>query len=57
MRQLEQLTVQYLEAAIKHRNVLLALQNASQLKLDSIKVSESVTVQKYSLCFSSRTLW
>ncbi|XP_022656642.1 leucine-zipper-like transcriptional regulator 1 [Varroa jacobsoni] len=37
MRQLEQLTVQYLEAAIKHRNVLLALQNASQLKLDSIK--------------------
>ncbi|OQR71723.1 leucine-zipper transcriptional regulator 1 [Tropilaelaps mercedesae] len=37
MRQLEQLTVQYLEAAINHRNVLLALQNASQLKLDSIK--------------------
>lgn len=40
MRQLEQLTVQYLEAAIKHRNVLLALQNASQLKLDSIKVED-----------------
>ena len=38
MRQLEHLTIQYLEAAINHRNVLLAVQNADSLKLDFIKV-------------------
>lgn len=37
MRRLEQLCVQYLETAINHRNVLVALQNASDLKLDFIK--------------------
>lgn len=37
MKRLEQLCVQYLEAAINHRNVLVALQNASGLKLDFIK--------------------
>ncbi|GFV26886.1 leucine-zipper-like transcriptional regulator 1 [Trichonephila clavipes] len=37
MRRLEQLCVQYLEGAINHRNVLVALQNASDLKLDFIK--------------------
>lgn len=38
MRRLEHLCVQYLEAAINHKNVLVALQNASDLKLDFIKV-------------------
>nr|XP_037271803.1 LOW QUALITY PROTEIN: leucine-zipper-like transcriptional regulator 1 [Rhipicephalus microplus] len=37
MRRLEHLCVQYLEAAINHRNVLVALQNASDLRLDFIK--------------------
>ncbi|XP_013788494.1 leucine-zipper-like transcriptional regulator 1 [Limulus polyphemus] len=37
MRRLEQLCVQYLESAVNHRNVLVALQNASDLKLDFIK--------------------
>lgn len=41
MRRLEHLCVQYLEAAINHRNVLVALQNASDLKLDFIKVIEN----------------
>ncbi len=38
MKRLEQLCVQYLNAAINHSNVLVALQNATQLKLDFIKV-------------------
>jgi hypothetical protein len=38
MKRLEQLCVQYLNAAINHLNVLVALQNATQLKLDFIKV-------------------
>lgn len=37
MWRLEQLCIQYLEAAINHKNVLIALKNASQLKLDFIK--------------------
>ena len=38
MIRLEQLCVQYLEASIGHRNVLVALQNAARLKLDVLKV-------------------
>lgn len=38
MKRLEQLCVQYLNAAITHKNVLVALQNAHQMKLDFIKV-------------------
>ncbi|XP_070571982.1 leucine-zipper-like transcriptional regulator 1 [Ptychodera flava] len=34
---LEQLCVQYLEASIGHKNVLVALQNAADLKLDFVK--------------------
>ncbi|KAK3599084.1 hypothetical protein CHS0354_024412 [Potamilus streckersoni] len=37
MERLEQLCVQYLEASIGHRNVLVALQNAARLKLDFLK--------------------
>ncbi|XP_064620345.1 leucine-zipper-like transcriptional regulator 1 isoform X2 [Lineus longissimus] len=37
MTRLGQLCVQYLEACIGHRNVLIALQNAARLKLDFIK--------------------
>lgn len=37
MRRLEQLCVQYLEATINHRNVLVALCNAASLKLFFIK--------------------
>lgn len=37
MRRLEQLCVQYLEATINHRNVLVALCNAANLKLFFIK--------------------
>ena len=36
---LEHLCVQYLEACIGHRNVLIALQNAAKLKLDFLKVN------------------
>ena len=43
MLRLEQLCVQYLEASIGHKNVLVALQNAARLKLDVLKV------QKYCL--------
>lgn len=38
MVRLEQLCVQYLEACIGHKNVLVALQNAARLKLDVLKV-------------------
>lgn len=37
MKRLEQLCVQYLEATINHKNVLVALKNSSQLKLDFFK--------------------
>ena len=37
MCRLEQLCVQYLEAAINQRNVLVALENASSLQLNYIK--------------------
>ncbi|XP_013413194.1 leucine-zipper-like transcriptional regulator 1 isoform X2 [Lingula anatina] len=37
MKRLEQLCVQFLEASINHRNVLVALQNAARLKLDFLK--------------------
>uniref|UniRef100_T1JJ12 BTB domain-containing protein n=1 Tax=Strigamia maritima TaxID=126957 RepID=T1JJ12_STRMM len=37
MRRLEQLCIQYLETSINHKNVLVALKNASQLKLEFIK--------------------
>ena len=37
MRRLEQLSVQYLESIINHRNVLVALANASTLRLYFIK--------------------
>ncbi|XP_023228319.1 leucine-zipper-like transcriptional regulator 1 [Centruroides sculpturatus] len=49
MKRLEQLCVQYLEAAINHRNVLVALQNASGLKLDFIKFN--------SLFVAARSQW
>ena len=39
MLRLEQLCVQYLEASIGHKNVLIALQNAARLKLDVLKVT------------------
>ena len=38
MLRLEQLCVQYLEASIGHKNVLVALQNAARLKLEVLKV-------------------
>lgn len=38
MLRLEQLCVQYLEASINNKNVLVALQNAARLKLDFLKV-------------------
>lgn len=38
MKRLEHLCVLYLNAAINHSNVLVAIQNATQLKLDFIKV-------------------
>lgn len=37
MRRLEQLSVQYLESIINHRNVLAALANATTLRLYFIK--------------------
>ncbi|XP_060077840.1 leucine-zipper-like transcriptional regulator 1 [Ylistrum balloti] len=37
MRRLEELCVQYLEASIGHKNVLVALQNAAKLSLDFLK--------------------
>ena len=38
MKRLEQLCVQYLEACLDTHNVLAALQNASKLRLDFLKV-------------------
>jgi len=39
MNRLEQLCVQYLESCIGVRNVLVALQNAANLRLDFVRVS------------------
>ncbi len=38
MARLEHLCVQYLQGCIGHRNVLVALQNATKLKLEFLKV-------------------
>ena len=37
MSRLEQLCISYLESSVNHKNVLVALKNASQLKLFFIK--------------------